>query len=147
MWCGPWVVALLLGIDYGEAYSILLADARRFKAMAAHVDADRAQLAKPAPVKPVSVTGTFPHQVERLLNKRGVRCNIIDQRETPITVLRFTRERPVGCFLIDTSDHWIVVEDGMMYNSQFDPVLVEDAPGYRKSKVKFWAEVEPLNHG
>lgn len=147
MWCGPWVIALLLGTTYDTAYRMVLADVRRLRAMAVHVDADREQeVPDPEHVrraKPASVSGTYPHQIARLLTRHGIPCDFTDTREAPPTVLRFIRERPKGCFLIHASNHWLVVQRGKMYNSHFDPVPVETAPRYRKSKVLFWAEVAP----
>lgn len=149
IWCGPYIVALLLGIDYDEAYKALLADARKAAAEAVRVDADRDQRI-PSPIelkraKPVSVTGTYPHQVARLLNKRGVRCDLVDARaDNPrLTVQSLVRHiaKPNRTYLIDAADHWLVVRDGVMYNSHFEPVLVSMAPRYRLARVLWWAEV------
>lgn len=149
VWCGPYIVALLLGVDYAEAYRLLLADARLFRRMAVHVEADRSQtIATPDDVRrvvqPVRITGTYPHQVARLLTKRGVRCRMNEAEGSP-TVLSFIRNnaKPGRAYLIDAADHWIVVMDGVMYNSLFKPVPLEKAKRYRLARVLYWAEVKP----
>lgn len=82
-----------------------------------------------------------------MLTKRGVRCNLVDARyEKPrLTVQAFTRNhtKPGRAYLIDAADHWLVVMDGVMYNSHFKPIPVEKAPRYRLARVLWWAEVKP----
>lgn len=163
IWCGPYIVALLLGISYRDAYRLLLEDARRAAAEVVRAKAEENfHVAHPDEVRAarqrVTVTGTHPHHIARVLTKRGVPTSFLytgkrgkgvpaacpfDGVEPRPTLLQFARQRPVGTFLIDVADHWVVIEDGVMYNSQFDPVPVEDAPRYRKARVLAWAEVEP----
>lgn len=149
MWCGPFVVCLLLGVDYDEAHRIFLNDMlRTAKAVAlAKADAEFEAKAKGVAV-PAEVTWTYPHQVERLLDRRGVRCNFVEWKaagyEKRPTLLRLNREwfEPGKTYLVGLINHWLVVHDGLMYHAPHKPCPVEKAPEYKMARVEMWAEVK-----
>lgn len=149
IWCGPFIVGLLLGLDYVEAYKILLADVRQAAAEVVRAAADqRYEVAGGDEVRrsqPARITGTYPHQIARLLNKRGVRCDFteLEERQTLLSFIRHVAE-PGKTYLIDAGHHWLVVRNGVMYQSHYRPTVLERAPTHRKARVLCWAEVVPI---
>lgn len=146
IWCGPYAVGVLLGLDYDEAYRVLLADVRRAAAERARAEADAAyNLIHPDEVRkrlPIRITGIHSHQVGRLLNKRGVRCDFNYHDGKPLRTLKsFVRHEaePGYAYLIDVAHHWVVVHNGLMYNSLFRPVSVEKAPSHKMARVLQWS--------
>lgn len=151
LWCGPFMVAMVTGLEYDDAYAKVLADLRR------HIKAMRAITYKGRPdglkwslkqwPLPTSVKGTHKEDIVRVLNKLGVKAKLTAIRkfaDRP-TLLTFSREHTVKgkTYIIVAGHHWLTIKDGILYHSHHDPLPVEDAPRYRMARVTHWAMVTP----
>lgn len=149
LWCGPFAVALLAGLDYDTAYLACQKDAKRVAKAKALAAADEEGYSVADPVAVPDITWTYPHQVDRVLRSLGARPSEIQESKGTIkewpTLLRFVREHtvPGKCYLIHLASHWLVVMDGFVYHGLHDPMPVEDIPHYKKAKVEMWYEVKP----
>lgn len=152
LWCGPFLVALLTGLPYDEAYAKLLADIRRAimkKRRAVAERGWRGTLLADRPVVsraglPTQVKGTYEHQIARLLGKLGVAMKLT-YTWAPITLLTFAREHTVKgkTYAVAAGHHWLVLKDGLLYHSHHAPLPIDEAPRYRMARVECWAEVRP----
>lgn len=149
LWCGPFAVAMLTGLDYDSAYRACQKDAKRVAKAKALAAADEQGYSVVDPVPEPDITWTYPHQVDRVLRSLGARVSDVHESQGPIggwpTLIRFVREQtePGKCYLIHLASHWLVVQDGIMYHGIHDPMPVEEAPRYRRAKVEMWYEVKP----
>lgn len=145
MWCGPFAVAVLTGLGYDEAHNACRKDARLVARARALVAADDEGYAHPDPTQgPENIDWTYPHQVQRVLTKLGVRCTLYDA-PAGLTLQRMVdlHTKAGKTYLVHCGAHWLVVHDGMMYHSHHEPCPVAEAPRFRRAKVLLWYEVRP----
>jgi hypothetical protein len=150
MWCGPFALAVLTGVEYEEAHRWMVADARRVhralklaEAEAEYRAANAAELREGAPDE---VDWTYPHQMERILTSKGVKTRFtnIPEGKRP-TLQSFVRNHTAKgkAYLIGVGAHWLVTMNGIVYQSLHKPCHVSEAPRYRTGRVDMWASVRP----
>lgn len=149
LWCGPFAVAVLTGTDYDSAYEDFLAVERRAARRAIMAQGVMGWPPEPADVDavmPKDVDATYPVQLARALQQRGVRVSFNVPQDPAPTLLRFVREQTIfeHTYIIHCGGHWLTVHEGEMYHAPHRPLPVEKAPRYRMAKVHAWADVRPL---
>lgn len=147
LWCGPFAVAMVTGLEYDDAYKKVLADIRR-SIMANWKKRYGEQRASGMRDRlPKAVMGTQEHQIARILNKLKIKCELVyyGQMKYRPTLITFVREHTVKghTYIIVAGHHWVTIKDGILYHSHHDPIPVEDAPKYRKARIECWADVKP----
>lgn len=147
LWCGPFAVAMVTGLEYDEAYKKVLADIRRAIMKTRREYAKKRGVPVSRSGLPTSVQGTYEHQIVRILNKLRVTTKLVytgPMSKRP-TLLTFVRDHTVKgrTYIIVAGNHWVTVKDGVLYHSHHDPLPVEDAPRYKMARVECWAEVKP----
>lgn len=151
LWCGPFLVAMVTGLGYDEAYRKVLGDIRRAalkqrKAKYIGRDTDLKWSLRVNPL-PTVVKGTYEHQIVRILGKLGVKAKLVytgPMAKRP-TLLTFARDHTVKgkTYIVVAGHHWVTIKDGILYHSHHDPMPLEDAKRYRMARVECWAEVKP----
>lgn len=153
LWCGPFVVAMVTGLDYDAAYKKVLADVRRAslaarkKRYAGRPEADLKWSLRTQPL-PTVIKGTYEHQIARVLGKLGVKTTLVYSKgniKSWPTLLTFARDHTIKghTYIVVAGHHWVTLKDGILYHSHHAPQPIEDAPRYRMARVECWADVKP----
>lgn len=143
LWCGPFALAVVTGLEYDEAHAKAVAvEQRRLNA-----DAKRRGL-PPGYWTKAYFKGMTASELARTAEKLGVKADwhhVPNGKRKGPTLLTFSREHTVKgkTYVIIAGWHWVVVKDGVLYHSHVDPITVEEAPTYRMARVSCWAEVKP----
>jgi hypothetical protein len=151
LWCGPFLVAMVTGLDYDTAYKKVLSDLRRSilaarKKKYAGREHDLKWSLKVNPL-PTVVKGTYEHQIARVLGKLGVTTKLVytgPMAKRP-TLLTFAREHTVKghTYVVVAGHHWVTIKDGVLYHAWHAPMLLEDAKRWKMARVECWADVKP----
>lgn len=142
LWCGPFALAMLSGVDYDTAYAkALVVKKRRLNAVAK----SRGWPAGHYPVKPIK--GMHPAELICTGERMGVRFGTLHEHGVGIgaTLLTFTRDHTVAgrVYLVAAGNHFMIVQDGVLYHAHHAPMPVDDAPKYRRAIITDWVEVRP----
>lgn len=146
LWCGPFAIAMVTGLEYDEAYAKTLAHIRRKEMEGRRLFAKARGLAVSRNGLTTSVKGLSRVKLPEILKKLKVTT---DFKRVPkgkrLTVLTFTRDHTVKglAYIIVAGNHWMTIKDGILYHSHHDPIAVEDAPRYKMAKVDYWAAMKP----
>jgi len=148
LWCGPFAIAVITGLDYDTAYAKLLSDIRRTRMKSLKRRYKGLSAYRLREMLPKVIKGTYEHQIEGLLNKLKVKTKLVyfgGMRYRP-TLITFAREhtRRGRTYILVAGHHWLTMQDGIIYHSHHAPKPVEEMAKYRMAKVECYAEVEPL---
>lgn len=148
LWCGPFAVAMLSGLEYDEAYKKVLSVVRREHMKAARLFAERRGVAVNKRDCPKSVQGLSRSMTAKVLNRLKIKTTLvhIPNKKARPTFLTFSRDHTIKgrTYIVVAGNHWMTLKDGILYHSHHDPIALEEAPRYRLAKVDCWAEVKPL---
>lgn len=148
LWCGPFAIAMLSGLEYDDAYAKALAVVRREHMAVARLHAKRYGTAVSKNGLPRSIQGLSHEKTALVLNRLKIKTKltrILRKTERP-TLLTFARNHTIKgrTYICVAGHHWVVIKDGVLYHAHHDPIALDDAPRYRLAKVDSWAEVKPL---